>query len=439
MEFAIVLGVVLGLVVGAAIGAIGVQLKGSKRRARLDLVEDENKALKTQASGLQEEVAAKSLEVGSLQARLEATNQRFEEQLNLEALMADKFKALSAEAISDNSKKFLDNANERIGTLVKPLSEHLKNIETERAKAQGSLTQQIQTLAQSNRTLEQETRNLTTALKKPEVRGTWGEIQLRRVVELAGMTNYCDFEEQVSVASPSGGQDRPDMVVRMPNQRTIIIDAKTPMDAYLSATESETDEARGEALARHAGQVRERARDLAQKGYWRSFENTPEFVVMFLPGEVFLLPALERDPTLLDWAMERRVVIATPNTLMALLKTVEMGWREVQLAKDAREIGRLGRELHDRIQTWASHMVKMESTLSRTVDHFNSSVGSLESMVLTSARRFKELGVPSDQDIPSVPVIEKQVRNLTKIQSPPDTLTLVESKEQEQQQPLLGG
>ena len=275
MEFAIVLGVVLGLVVGAAIGAIGVQLKGSKRRARLDLVEDENRALKTQASELQEEVAAKSLEVGSLQARLEATNKRFEEQLNLEALMADKFKALSAEAISDNSKKFLDNANERIGTLVKPLSEHLKNIETERAKAQGSLTQQIETLAQSNRTLEQETRNLTTALKKPEVRGTWGEIQLRRVVELAGMTNYCDFEEQVSVASSSGGQDRPDMVVRMPNQRTIIIDAKTPMDAYLSATESETDEARGEALARHAGQVRERARDLAQKGYWRSFENTP--------------------------------------------------------------------------------------------------------------------------------------------------------------------
>ena len=449
MEFAIVLGVVLGIVVGVVIGGIVVQLRNARTRAtlesesalvgqRLELADRENEGLTARAAEAESNASTSAQEAASLRAQLVAVNTRLQEQLNIEHLMADKFKALSAEAISDNSEKFLKNANERIGTLVKPLSEHLKNIETERARAQGSLTQQIATLAQSNRTLEQETRNLTTALKRPEVRGTWGEIQLRRVVELAGMTNYCDFEEQVSVASATGGQDRPDMVVRMPNQRTIIIDAKTPMDAYLSATESETDKARGEALARHAGQVRERARDLSQKSYWRSFENTPEFVVMFLPGEVFLLPALERDPTLLDWAMERRVVIATPNTLMALLKTVEMGWQEVQLADKAREIGRLGRELHDRIQTWASHMVKMESTLSRTVDHFNSSVGSLESMVLTSARRFKELGVSSDQDIPPVPVIEKQVRHLAKIQAPPTTPALTEPTEQEQQQPLLG-
>ncbi len=424
MEFAFALGVVLGLVVGAAIGAIGVQLKGSKRRARLDLVEDENRALKTQASGLQEEVAAKSLEVGSLQARLEATNKRFEEQLNLEALMADKFKALSAEAISDNSKKFLDNANERIGTLVKPLSEELKRIETERAESQGRLAQQMETAIQSTTALQQETRNLTTALRKPEVRGNWGELHLRRVVELAGMVNYCDFDEQVTMQSLDGGQERPDMVIRLPSERNIIIDAKTPLDAYLSAAESETDGERHDALTRHAGQVKQRAQDLSKKSYWRSFDKSPEFVVMYLPGEFFLLPALERDPTLLEWAMENRVVIATPNTLMALLKTVEMGWKEVKLAREAAEVAKLGKEIHDRIETWAGHMVSMGKSLDRAVENFNKGMGSLESQVLTSARRFKELGISSSKDIPDLPVIDTQVRQTRKLQPPPQTPAL---------------
>ena len=429
MEFAIVLGVVLGVAVGVVMGAIGVQLKTSNARSkleseaalvkqRLEIAERDNEGLRGRESGFQEEVTARTLEAGALRAQLEATNKRFEEQMNLEAIMADKFKALSAEVISDNSDKFLKDANEKIGTLVKPLSEELKRIETERAKSQGSLTQQITTLAQNNKALEQETRNLSTALKRPEVRGAWGEIQLRRVVELAGMTNYCDFEEQVSVPALNGGLDRPDMVVRMPNNRTIVIDAKTPMNAYLSATESETEEEREKALVKHSGQVKERARNLSQKKYWQAFDRSPDFVVMFLPGEFLLQPALEREPDLMDWAMQNKVVIATPNTLMALLKTVEMGWREVRLARDAEEVGKLGRQIHERLQTWAEHMVKMGNSLNQTVRHFNSGVGSLESRVLTSARRFKELGVSSNQEIPEIPTIDTQVRELSSIPSP---------------------
>ena len=435
MEFAIVLGVVLGVAVGVVMGAIGVQLKTSNARSkleseaalvrqRLEIAERDNEGLRGRESGLQDDVTARTLEAGALRAQLEATNKRFEEQMNLEAIMADKFKALSAEAISDNSDKFLKDANEKIGTLVKPLSEELKRIETERAKSQGSLTQQITTLAQNNKALEQETRNLSTALKRPEVRGAWGEIQLRRVVELAGMTKYCDFEEQVSVPALNGGLDRPDMVVRMPNNRTIVIDAKTPMNAYLTATESETEEEREKALVKHSGQVKERARNLSQKKYWQAFDRSPDFVVMFLPGEFLLQPALEREPDLMDWAMQNKVVIATPNTLMALLKTVEMGWREVRLARDAEEVGKLGRQIHERLQTWAEHMVKMGNSLNQTVRHFNSGVGSLESRVLTSARRFKELGVSSNQEIPEIPTIDTQVRELNNVPLPSAQLSL---------------
>ena len=440
MEFAIVLGVVLGVAVGVVMAAIGVQLKTSNARSRLEseaalvtqrleIAERDNEGLRGRESGLQEEVTASKLEAGTLRAQLEATNKRFEEQMNLEAIMADKFKALSAEAISDNSDKFLKDANEKIGTLVKPLSEELKRIETERAKSQGSLTQQIETLAQNNKALEQEARNLSTALKRPEVRGAWGEIQLRRVVELAGMANYCDFEEQVSVPALNGGQDRPDMVVRMPNNRTIVIDAKTPMNAYLTATESETEEERERALVKHSGQVKERARSLSLKKYWQAFDRSPDFVVMFIPGEFLLQPALEREPDLMDWAMQNKVVIATPNTLMALLKTVEMGWREVRLARDAEEVGKLGRQIHERLQTWAEHMVKMGNSLNQTVRHFNSGVGSLESRVLTSARRFKELGVSSSQEIPEIPTIDTQVRELNNIPLPSAQLSLTAGRE----------
>ena len=442
MEFAIVLGVVLGLIVGAVMGAIGIQLKTGKSRSKLEAdsalarqslerAERDNEELTARASGLEEELTASKLEAGSLRAQLEATNKRFAEQMNLEAIMADKFKALSAEVISDHTDKFLKGANEKIGTLVKPLSEELKRIETDRAKSQGSLTQQIETLAQNNKALELQTRNLSTALKRPEVRGAWGEIQLRRVVELAGMADHCDFEEQVSVPALNGNQDRPDMVVRMPNNRTIVIDAKTPMNAYLTATESETQDEREQALVKHSDQVKERARSLSLKKYWQAFDRSPDFVVMFLPGEFLLQPALEREPDLMDWAMQNKVVIATPNTLMALLKTVEMGWREVRLARDAEEVGKLGRQVHERLQTWADHLVRMGNSLNQTVRHFNSGVGSLESRVLTSARRFKELGIASSEEIPEIPTVDTQVRELNTTPSSSEQPALAAGREED--------
>ena len=470
MEILAIVGVVLGLLIGLAMGVIVVQLRASRGRSklesevalvnqRLEFAEEDNRELREQTQALQTqdseskqessslraqleasnkgleiadrgneglikqtadlqaEATASKLEAAELRAQLEATNKRLEEQLNLEKLMADKFRALSAEAISDNSDRFLKGANEKIETLVKPLSDELKRIEINRAESQGSLIKQIETLVENNKSLEQEARNLSTALRRPEVRGSWGEIHLRRVVELAGMSDYCDFEEQVSVPSLNGSQDRPDMVVRMPSERIIVIDAKTPLDAYLAAAESKTDEERRKALEKHAGQVKERAQDLSRKGYQESFDKSPEFVVMYLPGEFFLQPALEKDPKLLDWAMERGVIIATPNTLMALLKTVEMGWREVRLARDAVEIAKLGKEMHDRIETWASHMVNIGNSLGKTVEHFNKGIGSLESRVLISARRFKELGVWSSQEIPEIPTVDTQVRELNSFPS----------------------
>ena len=363
-----------------------------------------------------------------LQAELDSANKRIAEQSDLEKTLLNQFKVMASDVIDSNNEKFLTVADERIGTLVrqaksdfalskdavselvKPLSVELNRIETTRAQSEGGLKQQIETLSNSNKALERETRNLSTALKRPEVRGAWGEVQLRRVAELAGMANYCDYEEQVSVSTSDGGADRPDMVVRMPSNRTIVVDAKTPMNAYLQSIESESEGDREALLDRHASQVRARADSLTRKAYWNAFDRSPEFVVMFLPGEFLLQPAIERDPELFDRAMRQKVIIATPNTLMALLKTVEMGWREARLAENAREIQRLGQDLHDRLATYADHMGRVGSSLQTTVNNYNRAVGSFDSRLSVTARRFKELGVPASGDIPEMKVVDGQVR-----------------------------
>ena len=446
MDF--IIGLVAGLFVGGASGGCVVWLttRLAKARAIADSVslqaqldeavkrfEDmqrDREAFKDEAEKLRNESLKTSTTVAALRAKLDAANERLAEQTDIERTLLDKFKVMANEVISTNNDVFVKAADEKIGSLVKqaksdfslskdavqelvkPLSDELKRIETDRSKSEGSLKQQLETLTSNNLRLEQETRNLSTALKRPEVRGTWGEIQLKRVVELAGMANYCDYEEQVSVASDDGSRDRPDMVVRMPNERTLVVDAKVPMRAYLDAVESGSELERRELIQQHAQQVKERARNLARKSYQQKF-NSPDFVVMFLPGEVFLQPALEKDPDLLDWAMQQNVVIATPTTLMALLKTVAMGWREAQLAEDAKRIGKLGEELHDRLYTFAQHMNKMRDSLSATVDAFNASVGSLEGRVLVQARRFKEFGISSNRELPELKEVDKQARLLT--------------------------
>ena len=423
----VTLGLVIGLIVGGVTGLL-VYLLAVKPKLAREIVRVESEAaltsqrlqseaetkerLEGEVDSLRVESEERGNNVASLQAQLNAANERIAEQADIEKALGEKFNTMAFEVMAKNNEQFFTVADEKIGTLVKPLSEELKRIETARTENQGSLKQQLEDLAANNQALQQEARNLTTALKAPQVRGRWGEIQLRRVVELAGMSNYCDYEEQVSIQSSDGNTDRPDMVVRMPSDRTIVVDAKTPLNGYIESVESKSDDERDAALARHASQVRERARDLSRKAYWDSLERSPEFVVMFMPGEFFLQPALERDPQLMEWALERRVVIATPNTLVALLRTVELGWKEVQLADTAREIGTLGQELHDRLAIYADNFSKVGRSLTSAVRNFNDAVGSFDGRIAVSARRFKALGVPGSSEIPELKEVELQVREV---------------------------
>lgn len=482
--FAIV-GLVIGLLVGGLVTWLAVRLRSASSITRLEQearaaseVRIERDSLRLERDEANRELAAAqarlasvtslnetnstALEqarvsaqqagesVASLQQQLRESNRRLEEQGDIEKTLTDRFKVLATEVIDTNNEKFLTVADEKVGNLVqqakkdfdlskeavgelvKPLSEELKRIETARTDSQGSLRQQLETLANSNKSLELETRNLTTALKRPEVRGSWGEIQLRRVAELAGMTNYCDYEEQVSIQSGDGSTDRPDMVVRMPSNRTIVVDAKTPMDAYLRSVESDDDDEREQQLTRHTEQVKSRANSLSRKAYWDALDRSPEFVVMFLPGEFLLQPALERDPELFDRSMQQRVIIATPNTLMALLKTVEMGWKEAQLAEHAVEVQRIGQELHDRLAVYADHVARVGGSLRSAVSSYNSAVGSFDSRVAVSARRFKELGVPAADEIPELEQIDIDVREITARHLPDAQLALSDSSPDEQ-------
>lgn len=391
---------------------VQLQERFDASQSRFEQIEDANADLQKSETKWRDEAIESEKARAELQAKLDSANKQLVERADIEKALLVQFKNMASETLSSNSEAFAKAADEKIGSMVKPLSDELKRIEEARNKSQGSLTTQITTLMQNNTNLANEARNLTNALKRPEVRGSWGEMQLRRVVELAGMTNYCDYEEQVSVTADDGSRDRPDMVVRMPNDRTIVVDAKTPMSAYLTAVESDSPEERKEAIQQHAKQVKERANNLSQKSYQQMFDRSPDFVVMFLPGEYLLSAALENDRDLIDWAMQRNVIIATPNTLMALLKAVAMGWREAQIEEEAAKVAALGQELHDRLYTFGTHMEKMRGSLNQTVQHFNKGVGSLESRVFASARRFKEHGISSSNELPIISEIEQNARQL---------------------------
>ena len=381
--------------------------------------------------------------VGALLAwlvlRVRATAVRVELQTKLDAAeevekrVQQAFASLASEALRSNNESFLQLAKQSLETqltkaqgaldlrrqaveeLVKPLSEALHDIEKNRQEAYGGLKKQVETVAQGQGQLADETRRLVQALRVPQVRGRWGEMTLRRVAELAGMVDRCDFAEQQVLNGDHRGQ-RPDMVVYLPNERCVAVDAKTPLDAYLQAIESGTDKERATALQKHARQVRDRIHELSSKSYWASLGYTPEFVVLFLPGEFFLGPALQEDPKLLEDGMHEKVVVATPSTLIALLHAVAYGWREEQLAENAREISDLGRQLHDRVAVWAGHVEKMRNSLLNAVDTFNDSVGSLEHRVLVSARRFTELGISTDKEITRISSIEVTPRPLTSVE-----------------------
>ena len=361
-----------------------------------------------------------------------------------EQRLRDTFDALAGESLRSNSELFLRMARESLGRdqalaqgalkerelaiaqLVEPLRSALERteaqilaLERERRDAFGALRTQIESLTSGQAQLQRETRNLVTALRRPEVRGRWGELTLRRVVELAGMAEHCDFTEQLQLLAEEGAL-RPDLVVHMPDSRDLVVDVKTPLDAYLEALEATTEESRALALKRHAQQVEARVRELASKSYWAQFERSPEFAVLFLPGDQFLGAALAERPELLDNALKQSVIIATPSTLIALLKAVAYGWRQSHVAENAAVIRELGQELYRRLGTFTTHLAKLGQRLGGAVDAYNAAVGSLERQVLPQARRFPELGVTGDAPLPGAEPIEQPPRKISLADLDPD-------------------
>ncbi len=384
-------------------------------------------------------IEALRIELAAAQVRLESSVLQDADRLKLleqsETRLRAAFDSLAGETLRTNSELFLRLSREALGRdqvvaegalkerelaiahLVEPLRAALERteaqvqaLERERRDAFTTLRTQIETLAGGQAQLQRETRNLVTALRRPEVRGRWGELTLRRLVELAGLSEHCDFTEQLQVVGEEGAL-RPDLVVHMPDARDLVIDAKTPLDAYLAALEASTDEERQQALKRHAQQVETRVRELASKSYWTQFERSPEFAVLFLPGDQFLSAALAERPELLETALGQSVIIATPSTLIALLKAVAYGWRQSAVAHNAALIRDLGQELYRRLGAFNGHLGRMGQRLGSAVEAYNAAVGSLERQVLPQARRFSELGVTADAPLAELEPIGQLVRN----------------------------
>jgi DNA recombination protein RmuC len=411
----------LAMLAGAAIGALAAHSRAARRREQLAL----------ELERLRAQLAARIAQDAERAAQAAETDQR----------LRTAFDSLAAQSLRANSELFLTLARETLSReqivahgalkereaaieqLVAPLKAALERVETqsqalerERRDAFAHLRAQIETLASGQVQLQRETRNLVTALRRPEVRGRWGELTLKRVVELAGMAEHCDFTEQLHVIGREGPV-RPDLVVHMPDSRDLVVDVKTPLDAYLEALEAPTEEARRHALERHAQQVEVRVRELAAKSYWAQFERSPEFAVLFLPGDQFLAAALAERPELLEQALEQGVIIATPSTLIALLKAVAYGWRQTLVAQNAATLRELGEELYRRLGTFFGHLGRLGARLGSAVEAYNASVGSLERQVLPQARRFAELGATASAPFEAPDPIEQLVRRSTPVEA----------------------
>jgi DNA recombination protein RmuC len=352
------------------------------------------------------------------------------------AKLTQTFTELSNRSLRANSDAFLKLAEQRLDTqqekakgelnarekaveaLVKPIRDALAasqkqiaELEKSRSEAYGGIKSQLEDMQLSQKSLKQETQNLVNALRRPEVRGRWGEITLRRLVELAGMVEHCDFVEQVHTET-DGQIIRPDMVVRMPDQRELVVDVKTPLDAYLTAAEAPDDAQRQLGLERHAKNVRAHIRMLASKAYWSQFENSPEFVILFIPGDQFLSAALNEEPDLIEYALSEQIILATPTSFVALLKAVAYGWRQMALADNAKEIRILAEDLYARLATFVTHMNKVGRQLASSVENYNKAVGSLERSVLPGARKFVELGVQPKKEMEKLESLEPVPRTM---------------------------
>lgn len=448
---------VVGLLAGGLIGWLLASLRRNSALSALEIeAEGKTRAAESAASELRTRVAELQSKLNLIEQearneanlRVAAETRLTEAQANLDdqkrvledarVKLADAFQALSAEALKSNNQAFitlarstfetiqtqakgeLETREQAIKGLVTPLIDTLKRYEAQiqemektRQSAYGSLEEQLRNLAMVNQQLQKETGTLVNTLKGgPAVRGRWGELTLRRVAELAGMSEHCDFTEQENFETDNGRR-RPDMIVHLPNGRDIAVDAKAPLQAFLDAAAATNEEDRKEKLARHAQLVRDRMKELSAKAYWDQFDPAPEIVVLFLPGESFFSAALEQDRTLLEDGMQKHVVIATPTTLIALLRAVAFGWRQEQIALSAQAISGLGKDLYDRLRTFLEHFEGVGTSLKRATENYNRAVGSLESRVLPAARKFKELGAATGDTIPELEPIDETTRELS--------------------------
>ena len=428
------------LAAGSAKSALTERLKYEERRnteteARLAHSEAESQSIETQAQTFRNQLA-------EMTSRLEAERKAAEEKQALleraETKLSDTFKALSADALKGASEQFLHLAKSTLAsqteeakgeiekrktaieTLVKPVADSLGKfelrigeIEKLREGAYSELKEQVRALGEGQLGLQKETASLVKALRQPTGRGQWGEMQLRRVVELAGMQEHCDFTLQTTSTTDEGKRLRPDLVVKLPGGKTIVVDSKTPMDAYLNALETGDDTERERFLHQHAAQVRTHIQQLSSKKYTDQFEDTPEFTVLFLPSESFFSAALHSDPGLIERGVDHGVILATPTTLIALLKAVAYGWRQEALALNAKEISALGRTMHERLGKLAEHFSKLGNSLNAAVENYNKAIGSYETRVMSTARKFEELkAAPENTTLPDIEAIDKTTRPL---------------------------